>query len=936
MRARRGLSRREFMQEAALLAGGVAAAPLLESESGKQPAPAAPDSAASEDWPMPRHDRRLTNRSGLKGALQDAPRELWRLNTGFWTGDLEVVAAPEAGTVPRNMTVGAASEAQAKSAEGRRQVLWHSRMLDVAGSGTPVAVGAGYWGALLPGRKGLQRVAWTSVWGDSPSQLQCFSYENGLEHPRLEWETAPETTVYAPQTLLADVNGDGKREVVCAMHYRILIYEGATGRKLHELRYHRLRNYGFFGLFFEPGDPYAKFVNISDFANHFDVVNFDGGGLLVAFRRDIEGTQDGGIERHTKIVRPGPNPLEDIDGDGHAEMTFNLFNDEGDGKWHVMSYQPLTGTVKLNLAGHYLVGIYDVDGCGFPELLCQTVSARHMTGWHGLRIVKLRNGSIQDLFATKRARFGTFDLAYLPPTADTGAAGGRTTAAAGRIGPQGEPGFVVLRPDADLQPARAEAAIWRDGGFAPGWEVAAPSGGAIAIQGVQGREYGESVPPHTPAPVLLNISSPASTAVVTVQGASVRTLSWQARAVLAPLPVVVTAGKRKILVTEMSSNRVAAYALSSQSEPPRLLWERPGRGMATGSGRPGGIAAGDVDGDGRPEVVFAAQDGRTGAAALLAVDMNGHTRWKRVFSGFDSDRPQWNMGGLTLWTLAHLTEAGRLDVYVNTRRSTMHSDESVVLHGRTGAVVWAGDAVPVNDVPKWGFGGTLVACADLQGSGLEQIISEYPVVYYVVDGRSGRFLRTVDLAAQTVLPGWAAYGVPVVADFLGSGQWQVLVPSPYVYGLLTPEGKALWSAPTKRDGLPDAGVSGCEVGDFDGDGRLEVARLFISASAPERTLLELLDGATGKPKGNPFLHAQARLQGAVVADLNGDGADELLLRTEPNTVGALSMNRGEPRLVWQFRLPAEPVRAIVADVNSDRIGELVVGCADGALIALGK
>ena len=101
-----------------------------------------------------------------------------------------------------------------------------------------------------------------------------------------------------------------------------------------------------------------------------------GSDMVVAFRRDVQGAEGGGITRSTKIVRPGPNPLEDIDGDGHAEMIFNLFNDEGDGQWHVMSYEQLTGTVKLNLKGEYLVGIADVDGCGHPELLCQAVSDR--------------------------------------------------------------------------------------------------------------------------------------------------------------------------------------------------------------------------------------------------------------------------------------------------------------------------------------------------------------------------------------------------------------------------------------------------------------------------------------------------------------------------------------------------------------------------------
>ena len=37
--------------------------------------------------------------------------------------------------------------------------------------------------------------------------------------------------------------------------------------------------------------------------------------MTVAFRRDVQTAAGGGITRSEKIVRPGPNPLEDIDGD---------------------------------------------------------------------------------------------------------------------------------------------------------------------------------------------------------------------------------------------------------------------------------------------------------------------------------------------------------------------------------------------------------------------------------------------------------------------------------------------------------------------------------------------------------------------------------------------------------------------------------------------
>ena len=94
-------------------------------------------------------------------------------------------------------------------------------------------------------------------------------------------------------------------------------------------------------------------------------------------------------------------------------------------------------------------------------------------------------------------------------------------------------------------------------------------------------------------------------------------------------------------------------------------------------------------------ILAAGQDPKTGAASLAALDLTGHELWRHVFPGYDSDRPPWNLGGLTLWTPAHLTDPHRLDVYVNTRRSTMHSDVSFALDGRTGAQIWTGASVPI-------------------------------------------------------------------------------------------------------------------------------------------------------------------------------------------------------------------------------------------------
>jgi hypothetical protein len=62
-----------------------------------------------------------------------------------------------------------------------------------------------------------------------------------------------------------DIDGDGVPEVCVAAHYRVMIFDGRTGRKKTELRYHHSRPYGWFGLADVDGDGQMELVTIGDF-----------------------------------------------------------------------------------------------------------------------------------------------------------------------------------------------------------------------------------------------------------------------------------------------------------------------------------------------------------------------------------------------------------------------------------------------------------------------------------------------------------------------------------------------------------------------------------------------------------------------------------------------------------------------------------------------
>ena len=80
-----------------------------------------------------------------------------------------------------------------------------------------------------------------------------------------------------------------------------------------------------------------------------------------------------------------------------------------------------------------------------------------------------------------------------------------------------------------------------------------------------------------------------------------------------------------------------------------------------------------------------------------------------------------------------------------------------------------------------------VAVADLDGDGVDELVSLYPVCFWVADGRTGRLTRGVELASRKKLPAWAAYGEPIITQ-LADKTAAVLLDSQYILALLDANG----------------------------------------------------------------------------------------------------------------------------------------------------
>ena len=382
-------------------------------------------------------------------------------------------------------------------------------------------------------------------------------------------------------------------------------------------------------------------------------------------------------------------------------------------------------------------------------------------------------------------------------------------------------------------------------------------------------------------------------------------------------PVAVAASSRqptRVIFEGANRHILALEPPRSQGEPAILRWHLPGAGPAL-------IA--ELDGDGRPEVVYADQT-TSGEGEIVAADLDGKPRWRRRVAGFPGPHPPWNFGGITSWWVGRYNDTERDDIWVSARRSTMHSDEAWVLRGADGEPLWHLREVRTDQTGAgergWGAGGSFVASADVDGDGLEDVIGLYPVNYMAARGTTGDLIHSISAASGLFAGVWAAYCQPMVADFDDDGREELLWCGPYHHGLTTLDARVLWYH------AGGAGMAG--VGDVDGDGRLELG----ITGWEKGEGLRCLDAATGAEKWQWPLPGNARTP-VYSADIDGNGRDEFLFAVE-QTLYAVGDRDDAPHLTWQLDLPTRPGDLTLADVDGDGEIEILFIGEDSVLYCL--
>jgi len=348
----------------------------------------------------------------------------------------------------------------------------------------------------------------------------------------------------------------------------------------------------------------------------------------------------------------------------------------------------------------------------------------------------------------------------------------------------------------------------------------------------------------------------------------------------------------------------------------------------------------DLDGDGKVEIIAVRMGDAEGSEAkkqpcLEVTRADGSLVWRKAWPADHVNQYTLGKGGFgIMWvTVGRFTGMNPLDVAVSFTGENIKGN-TAVLDGATGKTVWSITKLyPEMYGECWDWNSPVVL--DYDGDGLDDLVTTCQSVHYtILRGRDGKQLleKPRDASAQgfggeqPLFPNaWTTAPLLGAGDADGDGKPVIgVLASQAAVGVTRVNGDQLWfinQLVTNRVPWP-----GC-CADVDDDGKDEVAYIFSDG------FVRVYDGMTGALRWEENLGALGSL---VAADVNGDGADELLFSSEKGILYCMGNKAGASgsHIYWAKELPGVPAQATIADVNGDGVGEILVPTSDGYLNCL--
>ncbi|MBN1346562.1 MAG: VCBS repeat-containing protein [Phycisphaerae bacterium] len=771
---------------------------------------------------------------------------------------------------------------------------------------------------VLPGSKGLQILAATARMDTGEGYARCFSFEGGVEGGKLVWETANLTGMYGPEAIVADVDADGRMEFCLAPHYRVLILDAVTGKVEHEVKWEVGRNYGLFAAEDVDGDGCRELLVVCDFVLHVDLIDVSPGGVArhAWSKRFIPGAEFDGARQI--YIHAGLNALADLDGDGTWEIWLNLFNYAKDGQWHLHILNARDGAVRCDLAGVYVCGGDDLDGDGRIEIVGMACNRQRPNRFAKMVVLRYAGGRVDRVTELDGVRPVLTER--VPPdhvasnvqdgyrglllsgrrmfaVASTDGRNGDTLVAlefAGdRIVERGR--FVAAGADLDVLSLRER------GGQARLTVRDAIGAWRVELDGdlkPLGGRQGDSSPGFVGTPIVADLG-----------------------------------GACNAVVVPNSAGQIVALRHRAKGGPVEL-WRAAGRGMTQSAGYSDanrGVVAGDVDGDGRDEIICSHR-ADSGDGTIRVLRRDGSLVWEHAFERLPIGGLE---AGIDLWSVGRFGKRKGLDIWVTLHRSSKISSESVVLSGSDGREMWNVKTATA----ETGTGGKVSRCfgqawpfiADVDGDGIDEIGMCPYEIYTVTRGSDGRHVvGPLWLLNKRYFGRWLAYFSPTLVDLDGDGRRDVFLNSA--------SNTAGGVAAVGLDGTPKyvhwhTNPTGCgsfqAVADVDGDGKVEIGAGHVDGR------FRCYRGADGSVRWEHAL-PPGSCSHVIAGDVDGDGRGEFVFVGPDNVLYALNgeADAGD-RVAWRLPLGVTGT-PVIGDVDGDGGGEVVLVGNDGRLRVIGQ